>query len=333
MSRSIFVRAATRAKLPKRTTISFNDACRFIEAFVTGSQRCYATRKVTHSASNVPPGSDLPPAHRPYYSRGHLLHRSYISLLRATPLLVMFQHNNLRAGELVSIRRDLRTAMANVDAMVAASRPPPGPTEDGTVPSQPRPVGEQVKMTILNTTVFSAALRSAEYLPKDAEVRSSSSPEAYTMTMQYTDAHPLSSVLVGPTGVIQFPEVSPPHLLGVLNLLFPEKYTFRKGTDPAFISGVQKLVLLGAKVDKVGGTTIDTDSLKHITTLGDLTTLQGQLLGVMQSAGGSLISTLQSPARGLWFVMDGRRKMLDPETAKSSEESASADAPTETTAT
>ncbi|KAJ6259026.1 hypothetical protein Dda_5922 [Drechslerella dactyloides] len=329
MSRSIFLRAATRAKLPKRTTISFNDACRFIEAFVTGSQRCYATRKVTHSASNVPPGSDLPPSHRPYYSRGHLLHRTYISLLRATPLLVMFQHNNLRAGELVSIRRDLRTAMANVDAMVAASRPPPQPTEDGTITPQPRPVGEQVKMTILNTTVFKAALRSAEYLPKDADVRSSSSPEAYDMTLQYDNAHSLSPLMVGPTGVIQFPTVSPPHLLGVLNLLFPEKFTFRKGTDPAFISGVQKLLLLGAKVDKVGGTTIDTESLKHITTLGDLTTLQGQLLGIMQSAGGSLVSTLQSPARGLWSVMDGRRKMLDPDHGKSSEEEAPAEGPAE----
>ncbi|KAF3918446.1 hypothetical protein ABW21_db0202212 [Orbilia brochopaga] len=327
MSRSIFVRAATRAKLPKRTSISFNDACRFIEAFVTGSQRCYASQKVTHSATNVPPGSDLPPSHRPYNSRGNLLHRSYISLLRATPLLVIFQHNNSRATELVSIRRELRTAMANVDAMVAASRPPPVPREDGTVRPQPRPVGEQVKMTVMNTAVLKAALRSAEFLSKDAEVRSSSSPEAYDLTLQYTDVHPLSTVLIGPTGVIQFPEVSPPHLLGVLNLLFPEKFTFRKGTDPGFISGVQKLVLLGAKVDKIGGATIDTDALKHITTLGDLTTLQGQLLGVMQSAGGSLISMIQSPARGLWFVMDGRRKMLDPNHGKESEEAAEGEAP------
>ncbi|KAF3930448.1 hypothetical protein ABW20_dc0105941 [Dactylellina cionopaga] len=216
--------------------------------------------------------------------------------------------------------------MANVDAQVAAATPQPEPAEDGTMPAPQRPVGEQIKMTVLNTEVFSAALRVAEYLPADAKVGSSSGPEAYDLTVAYKNLHPIEPLLVGPVGVVQFPTVSPPHLLAVLSLLFPEKATFKKGTDPLFMSGVQKMILLGAKVDKVRGQTIDSEMLKHITTLGDLTTLQGQLLGVMQSAGAGLVSTLQSPSRGLWVMMEGRRKMLDPETGKEAEDGAS-DAP------
>ncbi|KAF3080938.1 hypothetical protein TWF102_008817 [Orbilia oligospora] len=198
--------------------------------------------------------------------------------------------------------------MQNVDAQVAASQPAPIPDEDGNIPPEPRPVGEQVKMVVVNTELFSAALRVAEYLPKDAKYRGS---------------HPMEALLVGPVGVIQFPTVSPPHILAVLNLLFPEKATFKKGTDPLFISGVSKMLLLGAKVDKVGGQTIDTAALKHITNLGDLPTLRGQLLGLMQSAGAGLVATLQSPSKALWVTMEGRRKMLDPDSQKSAEEESS----------
>ncbi|KAF3160568.1 hypothetical protein TWF106_003798 [Orbilia oligospora] len=327
MPPSIFLKAAARTKLPTRTSISFRDACYFIEAFVNGGQRCYASHSVTHSKTCVPPGSNQPPSHRPYNSRQTLLHRTYISLLRATPLMVVFQHNNLRGSELVAIRRDLRVAMQNVDAQVAASQPAPIPDEDGNIPPEPRPVGEQVKMVVVNTELFSAALRVAEYLPKDAKVGSSSGPEAYDMTLQYRGSHPMEALLVGPVGVIQFPTVSPPHILAVLNLLFPEKATFKKGTDPLFISGVSKMLLLGAKVDKVGGQTIDTAALKHITNLGDLPTLRGQLLGLMQSAGAGLVATLQSPSKALWVTMEGRRKMLDPDSQKSAEEESS-DPPT-----
>ncbi|KAK6531452.1 hypothetical protein TWF281_008256 [Arthrobotrys megalospora] len=327
MPPSIFLTAAARTKLPNRTSISFRDACYFIETFVNGGQRCYASHSNPHSKTSIPPGSNQPPSHRPYNSRQTLLHRTYISLLRSTPLMVVFQHNNLRANELVAIRRDLKFAMANVDAQVAASQPAPIPDEDGNVPPQPRPVGEQVKIMVVNTELFSASLRVAEYLPKDSKVGSSSGPEAYDMTVQHRGSHPMEALLVGPVGVIQFPTVSPPHLLAVLNLLFPEKATFRKGTDPLFISGVSKMLLLGAKVDKVGGPTIDTGALKHITSLGDLVTLRGQLLGLMQSAGAGLVATLQSPVKALWVTMDGRRKMLDPESQKSAEEEGPSDPP------
>ncbi|KAK6539692.1 hypothetical protein TWF694_009896 [Orbilia ellipsospora] len=325
MPPSIFLRAARRTKPPNRTPLSLRDACCFIETFVNGGQRCYASL-ITHSARSAPPDSDQPPSHRPFDSRQNLLHRTYLSLLRATPLLVFFQHNNLKGNELVAIRRDLRNVMANVDAQIAASQPPPEPAEDGTLPPKTRPIGNHVKMTIVNTELLSAALRVAEYLPKDFNKGSSSGPEAYRLTMGYKKVHPLEPFLVGPVGLVQFPTISPPHLLAVLNLLFPEKATFKKGTDPAFISGVSKLLLLGAKIDKIGGRTIDTAALRYITSLGDITTLRGQLLGIMQSAGAGLVATLQSPSKGLWVMMEGRRKMLDPETQKEAEAGAS-DAP------
>ncbi|KAF3932249.1 hypothetical protein ABW19_dt0201713 [Dactylella cylindrospora] len=318
MSPSIFLTAAIRAKLPKRTSasISLRDACFFIEAFMNGSQRCYAT----HSANASPENSNQPASHRPFNSRQTLLHRTYISLLRSTPLLVLFQHNNVKGNELVAIRRDLKNVMANVDAQVAASRPPPEPSADGIVAPPPSPVGEQVRLTVLNTEVFSAALRVAEYLPAGVEVPTSSGPKAYNLTARLKKKHPLAPLMVGPIGAVEFPVVSPPHLLAVLNLLFPERMAFRKGTDPAFISGVGKLLLLGAKVDKIGGQTIDTDTVKHICTLGDIDTLRGQLLGLIQSPSAGLVATLQSPSKGLWVMMEGRRKMLDPESQKGSEE-------------
>ncbi|KAF3907660.1 hypothetical protein AA313_de0206324 [Arthrobotrys entomopaga] len=327
MPPSLFLRAARRTKLPNQTKLSFRDALCFIETFVNGGQRCYASL-ITHSARSAAPDSGQPPAHRPFDSRQTLLHRTYLSLLRATPLLVFFQHNNLKGNELVAIRRDLRNVMANVDAQVAASQPPPEPAEDGTPPPKAQSVGEHVKMKIVNTELLSAALRVAEYLPKDFNKGSSSGPDAYRLTVRYKKTHPMAPFLVGPVGLVQFPTISPPHLLAVLNLLFPEKATFRKGTDPAFISGVSKLLLLGAKIDKIGGQTIDTAALRHITSLGDITTLRGQLLGIMQSAGAGLVATLQSPSKGLWVMMEGRRKMLDPETQKEADAaSSSSDAP------
>src|SRR4051812_18457274 len=90
MSPSIFLMAATRAKLPKRTSaasISIRDACFFIETFLNGGRRCYAT----HSATSTPEHSNQPQSHRPFDARRTLLHRTYISLLRSTPLLVLFQ--------------------------------------------------------------------------------------------------------------------------------------------------------------------------------------------------------------------------------------------------
>src|SRR5271156_26349 len=56
-----------------------------------------------------------PPSHRPPEFRKSQLLRSYVSLLQSTPLILLFQHNNLKSMEWVSIRRELSRALQKVD--------------------------------------------------------------------------------------------------------------------------------------------------------------------------------------------------------------------------
>jgi len=210
--------------------------------------------------------------------------------------------------------------MAKVDDRLEKLKAPP-PSEStsseeltaaATVAEPPKTtIGSQVRLSIVNTEVFGVALRTAEYLPPGAIQGSSSGPEAYDLTSAHKKTHPLSPLLIGPIGVLQFPEVSPPHLVAALNLVFPERQVFRKGTDPLFISGVSKMMLLGAKIDKIGGRTIDSDVLKYIGSLEGIETLRGQLLSVIQSASTSLVGMLQAPSRGVWMMVDGHRRMME----------------------
>jgi len=90
-----------------------------------------------------------PPSHRnPSYRKSQLL-RSYVSLLQTTPLILVFQHNNLKATEWVGIRRELNTALRKVDdQLVAAGK---------------EAIAPNVKLTIIQTNIFEPALRIAEY--------------------------------------------------------------------------------------------------------------------------------------------------------------------------
>ena len=90
-----------------------------------------------------------PPSHRnPSYRKSQLL-RSYVSLLQTTPLILVFQHNNLKATEWVGIRRELNAALRKVDEqLIAAGK---------------EAVAPNVKLTIIQTNIFEPALRIAEY--------------------------------------------------------------------------------------------------------------------------------------------------------------------------
>src|SRR5271156_1779388 len=71
------------------------------------------------SVSRYPPTQ--PPSHRdPVYRKSQLL-RSYVSLLQSTPLILLFQHNNLKSNEWVGIRRELVKSLKKVDDQLAAS--------------------------------------------------------------------------------------------------------------------------------------------------------------------------------------------------------------------
>ncbi|KAI2732847.1 hypothetical protein DTO013F2_10561 [Penicillium roqueforti] len=115
--------------------------------------------------SRFPPTQ--PPSHRnPEYRRSQLL-RSYTSLLRTSPLIVLFQHNNLKSMEWAAIRRELTLALQKVDEKIAA--------EGRTAPA----LAPYIKIQTIQTSIFEAALRIVEYFrPSEASLGAGNPPSA-----------------------------------------------------------------------------------------------------------------------------------------------------------
>ena len=152
----------------------------------------------------------------------------------------------------------------------------------------------------------------------------------------------ITPLLAGPIALLSFPVISPPHVAAALSILAPNKPRFpapRRRVrpsyhDPAVQSGVQKLMLLGAKVDENLGLerTVDTaaaaansssiNSRVRIMDVGavhDLASIQGgidelraQLVNVLEGVGISLVSgALEGVGKNLWSVLEGRRMELE----------------------
>lgn len=312
---------------PTSSTICTSQLLR--QCLIPSSQHNYAT-----SSSKRPPApsSEQPIPHRPYEARKTLLHRTYVSLLRSTPLLVLFQHNNLKGGEWMAIRRELASALVNVDNTILqaytssnVSSLENGEGKDGNEnntssssppPPPPKSLASLIKVKVIHGNVFQAALRVAEYLPPEIRVPGSSR-EAFDATISQKKTHEMMPLLVGPLGILEIPTVSPPHLLAALNVLFPEKKTFKKGTDPALISGLSKVLLLGARIDKK---TVDGGMTRWVSGLGGVEQLRGELVAILHSVPQSLVGGLESPAKGLWYAVEGRRSMLEDESKPPVEE-------------
>src|SRR5256885_4341235 len=122
-----------RAQLPRPLRLQHNPQGAFI------CWRChYATAaSATNATTPAPSQSQMttplpsisryspsqPVSHRPPEFRKSQLLRSYVSLLQSTPLIILFQHNNLKSMEWVSIRREISRALQKVDdSLVAKGR-------------------------------------------------------------------------------------------------------------------------------------------------------------------------------------------------------------------
>ncbi|KAL8823822.1 MAG: hypothetical protein Q9170_008311, partial [Blastenia crenularia] len=188
-----------------------------------------------------------PPSHRPPEFRKSQLHRQYTSLLRSTPLMLLFQHNNLKATEWMAVRRELAQALQSLDDQANANK-----------------LSASIKLQIIQSRIFSAALRVVEYWdpssssstspptsdPLDPSTPSSvpgipnttPSPSAHTHALSrtahtfasaYENTHPLSPLLVGPVAILTFPTVSPVHLKTALSILSPKAPNFPAPTRRA----------------------------------------------------------------------------------------------------
>ncbi|MCJ1479595.1 hypothetical protein MMC13_008281 [Lambiella insularis] len=294
---------------------------------------------IEQMTTSIPPiaryPSTQPPSHRPPEFRKSQLHRQYTSLLRSTPLMLLFQHNNLKAVEWMGIRRELAFALRKVDE----SR--------NTAASSAEELADGVKVQIIQTGIFAAALRVVEYYdpnlqpkprtaypsdpatqtstvlantlpdPNDPSHRHALSRAAHDAVLHKRLSHALTPLLSGPLAVVSFPAVSTEHLKATLSILAPKAPNFPAPTrranpgyhDLAVQTGLQKLLLLGARVE---GKVFDTDGVRWVGTIeGGLDGLRGQLAALLQSFGAGITTTLESAGKSLYITMESRRTMLE----------------------
>jgi ribosomal protein L10 len=237
--------------------------------------------------------------------------------------MLIFQHNNLKSTEWIGIRRELSLALKKVDqARVAAGFPPEN-------------LADAIKLQTIQTGIFSSALRIVEYYKPEKQpqadpngdglthVLSKAAHEAVSATKK---VHPLAPLLSGPLVLLTFPTVSPQHLKAALSILAPSAPQFPPPTrraspgwhDPGVQAGIQKLLLLGARVE---GNVFDVEGTKWVGSIeGGLEGLRGQLVAMLQSIGAGVTNTLESAGKNLYFTVESRRTMLEDEAKGGSSE-------------
>ena len=287
---------------------------------------------------STPPIARLHPMQPPSLKRPEFrrtqIHRQYTSMLRSTPMMIFFQHTNLKANEWTAVRRELAQALAKVDE----SRRARGLAESD--------LANAIKVQIINASVFGAALRVVEYyepkppeniLPIDPQIRTSSelpplesrpqdpamahalSRAAYDAVYKRKSEHPLTPLLVGSLALLTFPTITAEHLKTALSILSPQKPNFpapKRRTNPGYYdpnvqAGIQKLLLLAARID---GKVFDMEGTRWVGSIeGGIDGLRGQLVAMLQGFGAGITSTLEGAGKSLYLTMESRRTMLDEE--------------------
>jgi large subunit ribosomal protein L10 len=297
--------------------------------------RCYATTvpspppsQITSNPIPIPQYDPrLPPSHRdPKYRKSQLI-RAYVSLLQTTPLILLFQHNNLRAAEWVSIRRELYSVMRKVDDTLIAQ---------ATEGSTPHLIGDAIKLQVVRTSMLEASLRIVEYFDPKNPPAPSSTPEAglddikhhpslthalstaaYTAAKSHQHQHPLTPLLIGNIALLTFPTVSPVHLKAALSILSPIPGKFPAPTrranpnyhEPHVQDGLKKLVLLGATVD---GQIFDSEGVRWMGGIeGGIDGLRAQIVQILQMASVGVTQMLEAQGKSLWMTMESRRKDME----------------------
>ncbi|KAK3905676.1 upf0132 domain protein [Staphylotrichum tortipilum] len=289
--------------------------------------RQYATAAAINAAGFTAPADYVPPTKpptaRPPETRKAQLLRTYTSLLRSTPLILAFQHNNLTAVEWAAVRRELRLALNAISAEGT----------DATV------IASNAKLQVIRTRIFDVALKVVEFHdPSKVGPTTVSSFSGQKVQMVYN--HDLSEaayeavqavqksetplpassayaqlapLLVGPVALFTLPAVSPAHLAAALSILSPSPPAFpapsRKKNpgyyDPIAQSGLQKLMLVGGRIeDRV----FDLDGVKWVGGIeGGIDSLRAQVIHMLQSAGLGLTSALEGAGKAIWLTLESRR--------------------------
>lgn len=275
-----------------------------------------------------------PPSHKPPEVRKTQLHRTYQSVLKSSPLILLFQHNNVKAVEWMSIRRELSIALQKVDVERAKNG------QDGLI-------ADQIKFQVITTSIFASALRVVEFFkpeentmnqvqdptdprtptsaqipqstsePQDEAFKHGLSKRAWEVASNKKLKSDLEPLLSGPLAIVTFPHVSPQHLKSVLSILAPVKGSFdapKRKTNPSYYepevqTGLQKLMLLGARVE---GKVFDMEGTKWVGGIeGGIDGLRAQLVHMLQGVGGTLTGALEGASRSLYLTVEGRRMDME----------------------
>lgn len=235
----------------------------------------------------------------------------------------------------MGIRRELASALSTVDVERQAA-------------GQTDLYADAIKIQIIQTGIFASALRVVEfYNPEESTLdyaQHSTDPRTQT-SAQIPDTGPtaedprfthglsrraweaasnrkmkleLEPLLSGPLALVAFPAVSPQHLKAVLSRLAPSRdfpAPKRKAQpsyhEPAVQVGLQKLMLLGARVE---GKVFDQEGTRWVGGIeGGIDGLRGQLVAMLQGVGAGITSTLESASKSLYFTVESRRTMLEEE--------------------
>jgi large subunit ribosomal protein L10 len=234
--------------------------------------------------------------------------RQYVSLLRSSPIMLLFQHNSILAPEMAAIRRELNDALLRADK------------ESGNEFSQ------LITFKVIRNGVFDAAMRLVTHW-KPSETPGVDQETHYLSETAYqatqNKKHGLESLLAGPLAILTVPISSSAHLTAALSILSPNPATPapRKRVAPGLYelntqAGLAKLMLLGARVE---GRAMDVDGARWVAGLGDVEQVRGQLVNVLQGVGMSLVGGLEGNAKALWFALEGRRMELEKEAAPKTE--------------
>ncbi|CAK7217293.1 hypothetical protein SCUCBS95973_003098 [Sporothrix curviconia] len=287
--------------------------------------------RLTLPADYVPP-TQPPSAKKPDIRKAQLL-RKYTHLLRTTPLMLMFQHNNLTGAEWSAVRRELSLALAKVDR-----------EQQKLGIAWPEAFSNSVRLEVIRTRMFDVAMRITEFfdpaavtpemsaaltrgrgkagavynhdLSAAANVAIKKAVEEGRATPEnsvYGQLHPL---FIGPLALLTFPEVSPAHLSAALSILAPSPAfpaptrTQAPGYQDRLVqSAMPKLLLVGGRVE---GKAFDTEGVRWVGAVqGGRAGLQAQLVHLLQSAGMGLTATLEGASKSLWLTMESRRTQLE----------------------
>ena len=240
----------------------------------------------------------------------------------------------------MGIRRELAVAMRQVDEELVKN-------------GNHEYTGAQTKVQVVQTGIFASALKVVEFWdpkfepessaqhPTDPRTASSTTMEDTTSapndphlshglsrqawkaaTKESELKHGLEPLLSGPLALLTIPSVSPQHLKAALSILAPSPPDFpapkRRTTpsyhEPAVQNGLQKLMLLGARIE---GRVFDMDGAKWVGRIpGGMEGLRGQLVAMLQGMGAGITNTLEAAGKTLYVTVEGRRGMLEDEEKK-----------------